>query len=121
MCRSRIVPEGHPASEGVFTQPRTLADGRATGYGLGLARQALPFRRHNHPDSVTFVIEGSLDDGELQRARQFVDGYYRQWGSRYVQFATELKDDWLKGKSFKYGNQGYVKMETGHWYFPKPL
>ncbi|WP_053006630.1 PrgH/EprH family type III secretion apparatus protein [Chromobacterium subtsugae] len=87
----------------------------------GLTRQALPFSRNKHPDSITFVIEGALDDGELQRARQFVDGYYRQWGSRYVQFATELKDDWLKGKSFKYGDQGYVKMETGHWYFPKPL
>ncbi|OHX10894.1 hypothetical protein BI347_20095 [Chromobacterium sphagni] len=87
----------------------------------GLLRLALPYNRKDNRDSVTFVIAGALDDGELQRARQFVDGYYRQWGSRYVQFAIELKDDWLKGKSFKYGNQGYVKMETGHWYFPKPL
>ncbi|QND85697.1 MxiG protein [Chromobacterium vaccinii] len=87
----------------------------------GLARLALPFRRDNHPDSVTFVISGTLEDGELQRARQFIDGYYRQWGSRYVQFAIELKDDWLKGKSFMNGSQGYVKMDAGHWYFPKPL
>lgn len=87
----------------------------------GLSRQALPFTRSEQPNGVTFVIQGSLDDGELLRARRFVDDYYRQWGGRYVQFAIELKDDWLKGKSFKYGNQGYVKMATGHWYFPKPL
>ncbi|QRO35241.1 PrgH/EprH family type III secretion apparatus protein [Chromobacterium violaceum] len=87
----------------------------------GLSRQALPFTRNDQRDSVTFVIAGALDDGELQRARQFVDAYYRQWGGRYVQFAIELKDDWLKGKSFKYGSQGYVKLNSGHWYFPKPL
>ncbi|POB00626.1 type III secretion system protein PrgH [Chromobacterium sinusclupearum] len=87
----------------------------------GLLRQALPYTRDNRADSVTFVIQGALDDGELLRARRFVDDYYRQWGGRYVQFAIELKDDWLKGRSFRYGDQGYVKMAPGHWYFPKPL
>ncbi|ERD99718.1 PrgH/EprH family type III secretion apparatus protein [Pseudogulbenkiania ferrooxidans] len=86
-----------------------------------LQRLALPFRRQDNPGSVVFAISGSLGDDELQRARQFVDRYYRQWGGRYVQFAIELKDDWLKGKSFKYGDQGYVKLDAGHWYFPKPL
>ena len=87
----------------------------------GLERLATPFTRINNPDSVTFVIQGALADSELQSIRTFVDDYYRQWDGRYVQFAIELKDDWLKGKSFKYGNQGYVKMTTQHWYFPKPI
>ncbi|AXE31876.1 type III secretion system protein PrgH [Chromobacterium phragmitis] len=87
----------------------------------GLSRQALPFTRNDQRDSVTFVIAGALDDGELQRARQFVDGYYRQWGARYVQFAVELKDDLLKGHSFQYGRQGYVKLSNGHWFFPQPI
>ncbi|WP_217591375.1 PrgH/EprH family type III secretion inner membrane ring protein [Burkholderia sp. GbtcB21] len=87
----------------------------------GLKRQALPYTRSDHADGVTFVIQGALDDGELLRARRFVDDYYRQWGGRYVQFAIELKDDWLRGRSFRYGDQGYVKMSPGHWYFPKPL
>lgn len=87
----------------------------------GLARQALPYSRSDRADGVTFVIQGALDDGELLRARRFVDDYYRRWGGRYVQFAIELKDDWLKGRSFRYGAQGYVKMSPGHWYFPKPL
>lgn len=87
----------------------------------GLIRQALPYSRSDRSGNVTFLIEGALNDGELLRAQGFVEDYYRQWGTRYVQFAIELKDDWLKGKSFKYGAQGYVKMTPGHWYFPKPL
>ncbi|MBY0444996.1 MAG: PrgH/EprH family type III secretion apparatus protein, partial [Burkholderiales bacterium] len=87
----------------------------------GLERLATPFTRINNPDSVTFVIQGALADSELQSIRTFVDDYYQQWDGRYVQFAIELKDDWLKGKSFKYGHQGYVKMTTQHWYFPKPI
>ncbi|OXJ22499.1 type III secretion system protein PrgH [Burkholderia sp. HI2714] len=87
----------------------------------GLKRQALPYTRTNHADGVTFVIQGALDDGELLRARRFVEVYYRQWGGRYVQFAVELKDDWLRGRSFRYGDQGYVKVSPGHWYFPSPL
>ncbi|WP_164521434.1 PrgH/EprH family type III secretion apparatus protein [Iodobacter ciconiae] len=86
----------------------------------GLERLAAPFTRINNPDSVTFVIQGALADSELQNIRTFVDDYYRQWDGRYVQFAIELKDDWLKGKSFTFGNQGYVKMAPQHWYFPPP-
>ncbi|AOZ53019.1 hypothetical protein BKX93_22975 [Chromobacterium vaccinii] len=87
----------------------------------GLRRLALPFRRQDNPSSVVFAISGSLGDDELQRARQFVDRYYRQWGGRYVQFAIELKDDSLKGKSFLYGSQGYIKLDASHWYFPHTL
>lgn len=86
-----------------------------------LKRQALPYSRSDQTDGVTFVIRGSLGDGELLRARRLVDDYYRQWGGRYVRFAIELNDDWLKGRSFQYGDQGYVKMSPGHWYFPNPL
>lgn len=85
----------------------------------GLASLALPFRRQNQADSITFIISGELEDGALQGLRQFIDGYTRQWGSRYAQFAIELKDDKLKGKSFLYGDQGYVKQDAGHWVFPK--
>ena len=46
---------------------------------------------------------------------------YLQWGDRYVHFAIELKDDWMKGKSFQYGADGYIKMTPSSWYFPKPL
>lgn len=88
---------------------------------LELKRQDLPYSRSEQTDTVTFVIQGALNDGELLRAKNLVDDYYSQWGGRYVAFAIELKDDWLKGHSFQYGDKGYVKMSPGHWYYPKPL
>jgi type III secretion system PrgH/EprH family protein len=87
----------------------------------GLQRLALPFTRYTHVDSVTFTVEGSLEDADLQALGGFVVGFNQLWGERYVHFAIELKDDWLNGKSFQYGPQGYVKMTPSSWYFPKPL
>ncbi|WP_413735576.1 PrgH/EprH family type III secretion apparatus protein [Sodalis sp. RH21] len=86
----------------------------------GIKKLALPYTRVDHPDSVTFVITGALNDGELQRVRFFLEEHERRWSGHYVQFAVEMMDDWLKGKSFKFGQHGYVKMTPGHWYFPKP-
>lgn len=88
---------------------------------LALARLALPYERQDRADSVTFSIQGSLQDTELAAVRDLVNGFYRLWGDRYVHFAVELKDDWLKGKSFQYGPSGYIKMAPSSWYFPKPM
>lgn len=87
----------------------------------GLRRLSLAFDRVGHDDSVTFAIEGDLQDSELAAARQYVDGFYRQWGDRYVNFAVALKDDSLKGKSFQTGPQGYIKMTSSSWHFPKQI
>lgn len=87
----------------------------------GLERLALPFIRKKHYDSVTFIVEGSLQDSELRALSEYVSAFSNLWGGRYVHFAIELKDDWLKGRSFRYGPQGYVKMSPSSWYFPKTL
>lgn len=87
----------------------------------GLVRLGLPFTRNDRGDGVSFSIRGELDDGQLLRARRFVEGYYSQWGNRYVQFAIELQEDRLKGHSWQYGEQGYVKMATGHWQFSNSM
>jgi type III secretion system PrgH/EprH family protein len=87
----------------------------------GLLRLSLAFDRVGHDDSVTFAIEGDLQDSELAAVRQYVDGFYRQWGDRYVNFAVALKDDSLKGKSFQTGPQGYIKMTSSSWHFPKQI
>ncbi|NDL61509.1 PrgH/EprH family type III secretion apparatus protein [Acerihabitans arboris] len=84
----------------------------------GIKKLAISYTRINNQDSVTFVIDGAINDGERQRIRFFVEEYDRQWSGNYVQFAIELKDNWLKDKSFKYGHLGFVKMTPGHWYFP---
>lgn len=88
---------------------------------LGLDNLGVPYAQINHSSGTTFLIEGALEDIELQKARTFVDAFYRQWGDHYVQFSVALKDDPLKGKSFLSGSQGYVKMAPSHWYFPKTL
>ena len=88
---------------------------------LGLKRLGLPYQRSAQANSITFTVQGALADTELQAAREYVSGFYRQWGNRYVHFAIELHDDWLKGKSFQYGPQGYIKMTPSSWYFPKPI
>lgn len=87
----------------------------------GLKKMALSFTEINNGNSVTFVIRGAIEDGELERLKEFITRYYQAWGGEYVQFALELKNDWLKGKSYKYGTQGYVKLSPGHWYFPRSL
>ncbi|MBT2339699.1 MULTISPECIES: PrgH/EprH family type III secretion apparatus protein [Pseudomonas] len=83
----------------------------------GLQRLSLAFSRVDYQDSVTFAVEGDLQDAELAAARRYVDGFYRQWGDRYVQFTVALKDDALKGKSFQTGPQGYVKTSASSWHF----
>ena len=87
----------------------------------GLKRLGLPYSKTVQADSVTFTLQGALQDAELQAAREYISGFTRQWGDRYVHFVVELHDDWLKGKSFQYGPQGYVKMAPASWYFPKPI
>jgi len=81
----------------------------------------LPYHRSAQANSITFTVQGALADTELQAVRDYVSGFYRQWGDRYVHFEIELHDDWLKGKSFQYGPQGYIKMTPSSWYFPKPI
>ncbi len=84
----------------------------------GMKKLALAYTRLDNPGNVTFVISGALNDGELQRIRLFIEEYQQRWNGQYVQFAVEMMDDFLKGKSHMFGPHGYVKMTTGHWYFP---
>lgn len=83
----------------------------------GLRQLAIGYARVDHPDSVTFVINGALEDGERQRIRRYVEAFKQRWSSNYVQFTVELKDDPIAGKSFSYGQQSFVKPNAGHWYF----
>jgi type III secretion system protein len=85
----------------------------------GLQRIAVGFSRIEHADSVTFAVDGNLQDSELAAARQYVDDFYQQWGDRYVHFTVELKDDLLKGLSFQTGPRGYVKTGPSSWRFLK--
>lgn len=85
----------------------------------GLKKMALSFREIDNGDTITFVIHGVIEDGMLESIKNFVNQYYQQWGGRYIRFSVELETDWFKDKSFKFGEQSYIKLGAGHWYFPK--
>lgn len=85
----------------------------------GLKKMALSFRQIDNGDTITFVIHGVIEDGMLESIKNFVNQYYQQWGGRYIRFSVELETDWFKDNSFKFGEQSYIKLGTGHWYFPK--
>jgi type III secretion system PrgH/EprH family protein len=84
----------------------------------GLDRMHLAYDRRDSENSVTYRVQGNLSDSELATLQGFIDDFYRDFGARYVSFSVVLKEDWLKGKSFKYGGSGYVKMTPQHWFFP---
>lgn len=99
-----------------------ISDSYSKKYAIdGLNKIAVPFTEVKSQDYITLVVRGALEDGELYNLKRFISSYNEIWRSGYVQFALELNDDWLKGKSYKYGDNGYVKLSSKHWYFPKNI
>ncbi len=86
-----------------------------------LDRLGITYKTDVQPASVNYIVDGGINDVSLSQVKAMSDAFYQDYGTNYIHFAVELKDDWLKGKSFKYGPQGYVKMGKQHWYFPEPL
>ena len=87
-----------------------------------LDKLALSYRRQGDPArALVYVLAGEIDDGSLGQLRGQITEFERTYGTRYVRFVLDLQEDWLKGKSFKYGADGYVQLSPTHWYFPKPL
>lgn len=83
-----------------------------------LDKLGIRYVRADHSNSVTFLIQGDIEDGNLQRIRNFVDDFNQQWGGHYVQFSIELRDEAFKGKSFLHNNNSsYVKVSPSYWYF----
>lgn len=83
-----------------------------------MRKTAATFSREQNADSVTFIARGALDDNELNQLKTTVQQFNQRWQGNYIRFAVELENDWLKGKSYQYGADGYIKMNPKHWYFP---
>jgi type III secretion system PrgH/EprH family protein len=87
-----------------------------------LDRLALVYRRQGDPaQGLVFVLGGDIADGVLSQLRTQLNEFERAYGRHYVRFVLNLREDWLQGKSFKYGADGYVQQSPTHWYFPQPL
>src|SRR5450830_495492 len=106
-----------PYAESVATAiwADAMVDGRAKAE---LEKMAVAFERSESERGISYLIQGDLSDVELIKLQDFINRFYSDFGSRYIQFSVVLKEDWLKGKSFKYGGSGFVKMNPQHWFFP---
>lgn len=87
----------------------------------GLDRLGVRYTRNANGTSVTYDVQTSVNDAERSSLQDFVSGFYRDFGARYVYFSIALKDDVFKGKSFGYGINSYVKLAPKHWFFPQSL
>jgi len=58
-------------------------------------------------------------DVHLSEFSRYVSQFYRTWGQRYIHFSADMRDDFLKDKSYKYGDDGFITMSKSHWLFNK--
>ncbi|WP_314154728.1 PrgH/EprH family type III secretion apparatus protein, partial [Rouxiella badensis] len=66
-------------------------------------------------NNVNFIISGLINDESLQQLKLLVVSYKDQ----PVNFTVNLQDDYRANKSFKFGNQGYIKISSEHWLINK--
>ncbi|WP_082203834.1 PrgH/EprH family type III secretion apparatus protein [Winslowiella iniecta] len=77
------------------------------------------FNKRQNADSVTFSVVGKINDSELNAIKDIVTDFRKQWSGGYIQFDIKLEEDRLKGKSWRYGADGYVKTAAEQWFFPE--
>ncbi|WP_063534662.1 PrgH/EprH family type III secretion apparatus protein [Burkholderia sp. MSMB1589WGS] len=70
---------------------------------------------------ATFEVATSFGDEELAALQNLMRSFGHKWGTRRVDFKIALRTDWLKGKSYREGGDGYVLLDHASWYFPQPL
>lgn len=83
----------------------------------GLDKVGVPYRQIARPNGTTFQVADSLGDEELSAVRNLIVSYGQKWGARCVNFKVELRTDWLKDKSYREGQNGYVLLQRNTWYF----
>jgi Type III secretion system protein PrgH-EprH (PrgH). len=71
-------------------------------------------------DHVSISVSGELPDNVIYELKDFIGRFQSEWKGNYVLFSMNLENDWLKGKSYQYGEKGYIKMSPGHWFFNYP-
>ncbi|KWK77695.1 PrgH/EprH family type III secretion apparatus protein [Burkholderia ubonensis] len=79
------------------------------------------YRQSSRPGGATFEVGSSIGDEQLAALRNLIRSFSRKWGVRCVDFKIALHTNWLKGKSYREGGDGYVLLDHASWYFPQPL
>jgi len=83
----------------------------------GLVALGFDYQMTQSASGVTLSSPMSAGDSRMAEFNRFISQFYRLWGRHYVNFSVELRDDVLKEKSFKYGQDGYVNISKSHWLF----
>lgn len=86
----------------------------------GLKKLGLPFEPQRSLDVLTFTFRGEVNDSELNKLKIFTREFERQWQGRFIRFNMQLQNNFLADKSYSYGSDGYIKLNTKHWFFAEP-
>lgn len=85
-----------------------------------LKQAGVVYRQQVSPEGVLLSAVFYQGDAKLAVFGREARAFVQAWGARYVRFAAELREDWLKDRSYKYGEDGYVKSLPSHWWFLTP-
>jgi type III secretion system PrgH/EprH family protein len=83
----------------------------------GLRALGFKFDEEQSESGLTLSSWMPSVDVHLTEFSNFVHEFYQTWGRRYVHFSADIREDQLKDKSFKYGDEGYITMSKSHWLF----
>lgn len=86
----------------------------------GLKALGIEYQVLQSESAVTLSTWIPSADVDLNVFSRFVSDFYQNWGQHYVKFSVDIHEDSMKGKSFKYGQEGVVTMNKSHWSFQKP-
>ncbi|MEX3846835.1 PrgH/EprH family type III secretion apparatus protein [Paraburkholderia sp. BR10882] len=86
-----------------------------------LQRTGLHYREVGRPRGTTFEVAGAINDAELAALRSLISSFNDRWGTRHVDFKIAMRTDWLNGKTYREGDDGYVLVNQASWYFPEHL
>ena len=87
----------------------------------GLKALGFDYQTTQSDSGVTLLSGLPSVDVHLSEFSRFVTQFYQSWGRRYIHFSADVRDDVLKDKSYKYGDDGYISMSRSHWLFNKKM
>ncbi|SIT44993.1 Type III secretion apparatus protein PrgH/EprH [Paraburkholderia ribeironis] len=86
-----------------------------------LQKAGVHYRQLGRPRGSTFEVAGAINDGELAALQNLISSFNGRWGTRRVDFKIAMRTDWLNGKTYREGDEGYVLVNHASWYFPQHL
>ncbi|WP_240987353.1 PrgH/EprH family type III secretion apparatus protein [Erwinia piriflorinigrans] len=87
----------------------------------GLDNLNIQYRQVKASTGYSLIIRDALSDVILLRLSDFIENFRSKWGSEMINFSVNLDDNWLLNKSYIDSNDGYLFLNSHHWYFPLNL